>query len=64
VQQGITVSDCPALEPSVQERHGPVGAGSEKGHKNDPRAGASLLGGKAERARAMQSGEEKALGRP
>jgi len=33
----------PALETSTQERHGTVGAGSEKGHKNDPRAGAPLL---------------------
>ena len=32
----------PALEPSAQG-HGPVGAGPEEGHKNDPRAGAPLL---------------------
>jgi len=32
-----------ALEPTVQERHGPVGAGPEEGHQNDPRAGAPLL---------------------
>jgi len=24
---------CPALEPSAQERHGPVGAGPEEGRK-------------------------------
>jgi len=33
----------PALEPSAQERHGQVGEGPEKGHKDDPRAGAPLL---------------------
>jgi len=54
----------PALEPSARERHGPVGAGPEEGHKNDPRAGAPLLGGKAERVGAVQPGEEKAPERP
>jgi len=34
---------CPALEPSAQERHGPVGAGSEEDHKNYQRDGAPLL---------------------
>jgi len=29
----------PALEPSAERRHGPVGAGPEEGHKNDPRPG-------------------------
>jgi len=33
----------PALEPSVQERHGAVGAGPEQGHKNDQRTGTPLL---------------------
>ena len=28
---------CPALEPSAQDRRGPVGAGPEEGHKNDQR---------------------------
>jgi len=36
-------SQHPAVEPSAQERHGPVVAGKEEGHKNDPRAGAPLL---------------------
>ena len=34
---------CPALEPSAQEKHGPVGGPPEKGHKNNPRAGTPLL---------------------
>jgi len=34
---------CPALEPSAQEEHGPVGVGPEECHKNDPRAEAPLL---------------------
>ena len=49
----------PALEPSAQE-HGPVGAGPGEGHKNDPRAGAPLQGGQAERVGAVQPGQEKA----
>jgi len=37
------LGSCPALKPSGQERHGAVGAGPQKGHENDPRAGAPLL---------------------
>jgi len=33
----------PALEPLAQETQGPVAAGPEEGHKNDPRAGTPLL---------------------
>jgi len=33
----------PALEPSAQERHGPIGVGPEEGYKNDQRAGTPLL---------------------
>ncbi|KAK4832265.1 hypothetical protein QYF61_021664 [Mycteria americana] len=54
----------PALESSVQERHGPVGVGLEEGHKNDQRDGTPLLCGKAERVGVSQSGEEKAPGTP
>ena len=53
-----------ALEPSAQERHGPVGAGPEEGHKNDQRDGTPLLQGKAEGVGAVQPGEEQAVGRP
>ena len=34
---------CPALEPPAQEGRGPVGAGPEEGHKNDPRDGTPYL---------------------
>ena len=53
-----------ALEPSAQEGHGTVGAGPKEGYKNDPRAGAPLLWGQAERVRLVQPGEENAEGRP
>jgi len=40
------------------------GSGARGGPSNDPRAGTSLLGGKAGRAGAVQPGEEKAVRRP
>jgi len=54
----------PALEPLAQEGRGAVGAGSEEGGKDDLRAGAPLLRGKAEGVGAVQPGEEKAAGGP
>jgi len=51
---------CPALKTPAQEARGAVGLGAEEGHKDDPRAGAPLLGGKAETVGALQPGEEKA----
>ena len=50
----------PVLEPPTQEGHGAVGAGPEMVHKDDQRAGAPPLQGQAERAGALQPGEEKA----
>jgi len=50
-----------ALEPPAQG-HGCIGAGPEKGHEDDLRAGAPLLRGQAEGVGAVQPGEEKALG--
>ena len=54
----------PALEPSAQERHGPVGVGPEEGHKNGQQDETPLLWEKAQWAGAIQSAEEKAAGRP
>ena len=49
------------MESLVQERHGPVGACPEEGHKNGLRDGTPLIRGQAERAGAVQLGEEKAV---
>jgi len=54
----------PALEPSAQERDGPVGVGPEEATKIIRGLEHPLLGGKTERVGAVQPGEEKALGRP
>ena len=54
----------PDLESSVEEGHGAVGPHPEEGYKNAPGDGTPILLGQAERARAVQPGEEKALGRP
>ena len=49
---------CSDVESSVQERCGPVGACTEEGQKSDPRDGVPPLRGQAERAGAVQPGEE------
>ena len=54
----------PDAEPSVQEKHRPVGAHPEEGHKNDPGDGTPSLWGQAERAVTVQLGEKVALRRP
>ena len=53
----------PDVESSVQERHGSVGAHPKKGRKSDPHNGTPLLWKQAERAGAVQPGQEKASGR-
>lgn len=50
----------PALRYPVQDRHGPVTAGPEEGHK---KAGAPLLRRQAETFGVIQPGEEKEPGR-
>ena len=53
---------CPVLTPLTQEGHGAVGVGPEEDCKDDQRAGAPPQMVQAERAAALQPGEEKALG--
>ena len=48
----------PDVKSSVQERHRPVGAHPEEVNKNDPKYGTPLLQGQAERAGAVQPGED------
>lgn len=50
----------PDVVPSVQERHGPVGAHPGEYHRNDLRDGTPLLRSQTERAGALQPGEKKA----
>ena len=50
----------PDVESSVQEKHVALEACPEEGHKNELRDGTPLLRGQAERAGAVQPGEEKA----
>jgi len=54
---------CPDVESSEQKNR-PGGACPEKSHRNDPWNGTLLLQGQAERAGAVQPGEEKAMRRP
>jgi len=52
----------PVLGLPVGERHGHAGESAVKGHQDDEGAVTSLRGGKAERAGAVQPGEERAQG--
>jgi len=72
---GVTVRGCSRSWPCVgckwlsasqgtSPSPGSLKVGPGEGHKEDPRAGAPLLWGKAERVGAVQPGEEKAAGRP
>lgn len=52
----------PHLESSVHDRHGPVGAGPEKGQKDGQREAALLLWGKAELL-VLQPGQRRLQGK-
>ena len=59
------IEEWPVLRPwHRKEKQGPGGVGPEEGHKDDQRAGAPLLWGKAERVGVVQPGGQKALGTP
>jgi len=59
------IEEWPVLRPwHRKEKQGPGGVGPEEGHKDDQRAGTSLLWGKAERVGVFQPSEEKDPGRP
>ena len=55
---------CSVLGPLLQERHGGPGACPEKSNKSGEGSVAQVLGGAAEGAGIVQSGEEEAQGRP
>ena len=54
----------PDVKYSAEGRHGPIAAHPAYSYKNDPMDGTPLLRGQAERAGALQPGEEKAPERP
>ena len=55
---------CPDLESLVQERCGPGRAHPHKGHRNDPQNEIPSLQRYAERVVTVQTGEERASGKP
>ena len=55
---------CPVWGPLLQEKHQGPGPCPEKGNKAGEGSGAQALGGMAEGAGIVQSGEEEAQGRP
>lgn len=49
----------PVMGSSVQQRNGDTGASPADSHKDNYVTGASVVGGEAERAGNVQTGEEK-----